>query len=354
MATSSGPNVVRAPLCPSLPPELWIRILSYHSNLTHLWLTCRAVSSTFRAYTEQVFAEYVLRDTHIAFTLEKYNLGGKSRRPEIAVEFTHFSGDKRLAYFRVRRGDEEGVMTGGKGGERQRKWRQRLGIPEKSVIERWEERVKSSRAEMPNYTIRIGDMTNDTALPGLSVDGEKKEISVEWRGMFRCFFREQERFEVLKKRWMAQVALNVQKMEKGEKIIVENMHLPWSVAETQIRKDVRRKRLRDYYDEQGNEEMVWAVDSLECYEDLRRDDGGVVRSLAEIPGAGLGERWFGSTYWVQALHMDESDCLHRIDCKIYQYSKDVEEEGRGAMVHRLDKPQQRARSMSVASTITVS
>jgi hypothetical protein len=312
------------------------------------------VSSTFGAYTEQVFAEYVLRDTHIAFTLEKYNLGGKSRRPEVAVEFARFSADKRVAFFRVRKGDGEGVLMGGKGGERQRKWRQRLGIPEKSVMERWEERVKGSRPEMPNYTIRIGDMVNDTALPGLFFDAETKEVGVEWRGMFRGFFREQERFGVLKTRWMAQVAQNVLKMERGEKILVESMHPPWSVAESQIRRDVRRKRLRDYYDEQGNKEMVWAVDSLECYEDLRRDDGGVMRSLAEIPGAGLGERWFGSSYWVQALHMDESDCLHRIDCKIYQYSKDMEEESRSVVVHRLDKPQQRARSMSVASTITVS
>jgi hypothetical protein len=357
MATARGHSIVpthRDSICPSLPPELWIRILSYHSDLTHLWLTCRAVSSTFCAYTEQVFAEYVLRDTHIDFQLEKYNLGGKSRRPEVAVKFAQFDAEKKVANFRVRKGDGEGILMGGKGGDRQRKWRQRLGIPEKSVMERWEERVKSSRPEMPNYTVRIGDTINDTALPGLAFDADNKEIRVEWRGMFRSFFREQQRAEVLKRRWMDQVARNVAKMENGEKILVESMHLPWSIAETQIRKEVRRKRLRDYYDEQGNDEMVWAVDSLECYEGLRKDDGGVVRSLAEIPGAGLGEKWFGSTYWVQALHMDESDCLHRIDCKIYQHSKDVEEAGKGVVMHMLDKPQQRARSMSVASTVTVS
>ncbi|KAF2708685.1 hypothetical protein K504DRAFT_467924 [Pleomassaria siparia CBS 279.74] len=348
MAAPGGPNVAHAPLCPSLPPEIWIRILSYHDDLTHLWSICRAVSPTFLAYSEQVFAEYILRDTYIDWALEKYNLGGKSRRPEMNVTFARFSSDagKNVACFGAKSGAQLEY-----GGERQRKWRLKLGITEKSVMERWEERVRNSRPEQPNYTIRIGDMVNDTALPGLAFDSKNNEIRFEWRDMFGAFFREQLRFAALRKRWYDNVARRLRQVENGEPLDAQDLYEPWSFAEVRITKQVRRARIREWYKEKGNEEMVWAVDSLEYYEKWKKDDGMLTRSLGEIPGAGLGERWFGSTYWVQTLHMDEQDCLHRINVKVLAGSGGVNDYSNDG-ARKL--PQQRARSMSVASTITVS
>src|SRR5436305_686445 len=124
-------------ICPSLPPELWIRILAHHHDLNHLWSTCRRVSSIFQAYVEQVFAEKHLRRTCIDFNLEKYNLGGKSRRPEIPTSFHRFSKDKRRAYFKDSRNEDA------------------LGSEEllEATKKRWSEQMKESKVECPHYTI---------------------------------------------------------------------------------------------------------------------------------------------------------------------------------------------------------
>ena len=190
----------RTPLCPSLPPELWIRILSYHTDLTHLWMTCRAVSLSLRAYTEQVFAELHLKNTFIDWQLEKYNLGGKSRRPEIPTSFHRFSGDrhKSLVYFRDRRDVEDVVphnesIGNGKG---------KVSVKYQMVMDRWEENVTSIRPEMPNYTIEVDGVVNDTEIPSVELDIDDREIAFDWRGMLQAFFKEQERIGVLKKRWV--------------------------------------------------------------------------------------------------------------------------------------------------------
>jgi hypothetical protein len=187
----------RQPLCPSLPPELWIRILSYHADLTHLWISCRAVSQSLRAYTEHVFAELHLKDTFIDWQLEKYNLGGKSRRPEIPTSFYRFSTDKgkRLAYFRDKREKNDVVPYNGVG-------KVKSNIKYQMVVNRWKENVSSIRPEMPNYTIEVDGLVNDTAIPGVELNVDDREIGFDWRGAFQAFFREQERIRVLKKRWV--------------------------------------------------------------------------------------------------------------------------------------------------------
>lgn len=190
----SPPRLSRTPICPPLPPELWIRILSYHNDLTHLWCTCRRVSALFRDYVEQVFAESHLKDTSIDFLLEKYNLGGKSRRPEIPTSFARFSQDKYkyTVYFRDKRPKKD--VTGG--GSKKEK-----GEYER-VMQRWADNILNIMPEMPNYTIRVGNMVNDTVLPGLGLRSEEREIGFDWRGMFQAFFREQERLRIMKERWV--------------------------------------------------------------------------------------------------------------------------------------------------------
>ncbi|KAF2870698.1 hypothetical protein BDV95DRAFT_638427 [Massariosphaeria phaeospora] len=308
-----------APQAPSLPPELWIRILSYHTDLTHLWTTCRCVSPTFRAYTEQVFAEYVLRDTHIDWHLEKYNLGGRSKRPEVPVSYSHFSRDnhKTTVYFRDKR--KKGDI--GRKAEFER------------VVRRWEEQVRSSTPHMPNYTVRIAGVVNDTELPGLSVDAEQREIGFEWRGMFGLFFREQARLRQLKEQWHVDTAKKIQannvRIAKGAKLLPSDYPQLYAVAEIELRRRIRRARLRERY--QGQEELVWAVGALESLESHGGAAGGgkAFRLLPDsgIPGAGVGERWFGSVHLVQGLYLDEWSCMHRIDTKA-EHLRDGDGEGR--------------------------
>ncbi|KAF2245607.1 hypothetical protein BU26DRAFT_71780 [Trematosphaeria pertusa] len=306
----------RSPQCPSLPPELWIRILSYNTDLTHLWTTCRQISHSFRAYTEQVFAESVLRDTHIDFQLEKYNLGGKSKRPEIPTSFSHFElgaklhgggRDKSVAWFKDKR--KKGDVAGGA-----------AGMAYKRVMQRWEENVRGWKPEMPHYTIRVGSVVNDTALPNLTINIADREIGFDWRRMFQLFFREQQRLRILKQKWHSSTAAQIQRnnarLAKGEKLAAADYPPPWPAAEVEIRKEVRRARLKEHY--KHDEEMLWAIDSLAHFENHGAvgGSGTAFKINPDLPGAGVGEKWFGSVNLVQGLYLDEWSCMHRTDTKV--------------------------------------
>ncbi|KAH7359838.1 hypothetical protein BKA66DRAFT_472152 [Pyrenochaeta sp. MPI-SDFR-AT-0127] len=303
---------VREPVCSSLPPEVWIHILSYHTDLAHLWVDCRRVSSTLRACAEYTFGEYFLKDVHIDFQLEKYNLGGKSKRPEVPVTFARLGKreEKEVAWY----GDKRAKETLGHG--RGKREQERYDM----VMYRWEENLRGWKPEMPNYTIRIGDLVNDTALPGLDIIVAEREIRFEWKKMLHLFFREHERLLDLKKDWRTRTAkiirANNKRLAKGEKLMAADFPPPWSVAGLEIRKHIRRARLKEQYIE--DEEMIWAIDSLRHFEQYGAATG-ITRAFkldADLPGAGLGEKWFGSTNLVQELYLDEWSCLHRIDTKI--------------------------------------
>jgi hypothetical protein len=98
--TTSRSSDLRPP-CPQTP-EVWVHIFSQHSDPAHLWTACRCISSTLRACAEYAFAEYFLPDVHIDFQLEKYNLGGNSKRPEVSVVFDRLGklDDKELVWFK--------------------------------------------------------------------------------------------------------------------------------------------------------------------------------------------------------------------------------------------------------------
>ncbi|KAJ4289240.1 hypothetical protein N0V90_011582 [Kalmusia sp. IMI 367209] len=305
---------LRTPQCPSLPPELWIRILTYNTDLTHLWTICRHVSSPFRAYTEQVFADSVIRNTYVDFHLEKYNLGGKSKRPEVPTSFSQFQlgltlekggGRKTMVCFQDHRRKNE--IAGGKKKEYNR------------IMERWESNVKEWKPQMPNYTIRIGNIVNDTELPGLSVDIASRQIQFDWRQACTLFFREQALLRTLKSKWQAEsedtMKANQKRLAKGDHLSAADYPLPLAAAEIEMRKDIRRKRLREYHEE--NEEMVWAIESLKHFENhgASRGSGKAFKLNPDLPGAGIGEKWFGSVNLVQELYLDEWSCMHRIDTK---------------------------------------
>lgn len=313
----------REPQCAPLPPELWIRILSYNTDLAHLWTACRHVSRTFSAYTEQVFAEYIIRNTYIDFQLEKYNLGGKSKRPEIPTSFSHFvfgtDSDgggrvKTLACFKDKRRKSD------IGGGRKKEY--------DKIMERWESNVRNWKPEMSNYTIRIGSLVNDTALPNLRIDIAKRSISFDWRLMYTLFFREQALIRTLKARWKreteARVKANNERVAKGEKLLITDYPVVWAVAGVEARKEIRRKRLKEHYAD--SEEMLWAVDSLKHFENHGASSGSVkaFKLNPDLPGAGVGEKWFGSVRLVQELYLDEWSCMHRIDTKLEHLKEDEE------------------------------
>lgn len=301
--------------CPSLPPELWIRILAYHTDLTHLWMVCRHVSSHFRAYTEQVFADTVLRNTNIDFHLDRYNLGGKSKRPEVPTSFARFepgikleNGDraKTLVCFQDHRKKSE--IASGRKKEYIR------------IMERWESNVKAWRPEMPNYTIRIGDIINDTELPDLSIDVAARQIRFDWRHALTLFFREQALLRTLRAKWEAEsrtkMEINKKRLANCEHLTADDYPVTQSVAEVEIGKHIRRKRLKEHYI--ADERMVWAIGSLDRFENHSSSYGSsrAFKLNPDLPGTGIGEKFFGSVNLVQELYLDEWSCMHRIDTKL--------------------------------------
>ncbi|KAI8941855.1 hypothetical protein NX059_003053 [Plenodomus lindquistii] len=313
------------PLCASLPPEVWINVFRYHTDYTHLWLTCRAVSSSLRACVEYAFAEHFLDSVRIDWQLERYNLGGKSRRPELPVTFDRRRlqrvdaeaigpkhNAKDMAIFRDKRPKSEVTAASATG----KKARQEYD----RVMKRWEENVRGYKPEMPNYTISIQGIVNDTPLPGLTIDVDKREVSFEWKPMLQLFYRESLRLRTLKAQYQRDTALKIRannrKLAKGEKLMPADYPLSWAAAEVELRKEIRRARLREHYAD--NEQMVWAIDSLEHFENHGAASGGAkaFRLNPDLPGAGLGEKWFGSVNLVQELYLDEWSCMHRIDTKV--------------------------------------
>jgi hypothetical protein len=320
MATKLQPShATRKPLCPSLPAEVWINIFRYHTDLAHLWIACRRVSSTLRACVEYAFGEHFLKDVHIDYQLEKYNLGGRSKRPEVATTFARRGkGEhKEIAWFK----DDRPEMSTAKG----------MGLKAqeqyRKVTRRWEENVKNWKAEMPNYTIWIGDMVNDTELPGLSIDVERREIQVEWRKMLQLFFREYERFQTMKAEFTSRTTKRIQannaRLMKGDKLVPIDYPTPWPTVQAETRKELRRARLKEHY--RDDERMVWAIDSLKHFEQYgaAKGDAKALKLNPDLPGAGLGERWFGSFNVVQELYLDEWSCMHRIDTKAEHVRKDT-------------------------------
>ncbi|KAF2647594.1 hypothetical protein K491DRAFT_699539 [Lophiostoma macrostomum CBS 122681] len=346
------------PQCPSLPPELWIRILSYHTDLLHLWTTCRLVSPIFSAYVEQAFAETHLRTARIDFMLEKHNLGGRTHRPEVPCTFASLgdigadhSGDGGGEGV----GSEGGCVGGGNG--RETVWftdtrprsavcaqdvagfhfqtaharsraRSKAKVSRKAedveastfnfILERWEDRVRNSKPETPHYVISLGGLVNDTALPELKIDVKRRGISFRWREMLTLFFREQAWLVQLAAQWEHDVEAQIL---EDRKTVLEGgkppprKFLPRVSAMIEIRKQIRRRRLREAY--QGNEKMQWAVESLKYFEQCSAYAQGKLKLVTSIriPGASVGEKWFGSVPLLQGLYLDEWSCMHRIDVK---------------------------------------
>ncbi|KAF2658203.1 hypothetical protein K491DRAFT_690353 [Lophiostoma macrostomum CBS 122681] len=366
---------------PSLPPELWIRILSQHTDLSHLWTTCRRVSRDFLAYAEQVFAEYHLRrNVEVRFYLERHNLGGRGRGRgrgrgkergsgwgmEVETGYLRFREDggevcscgkahagdnggdgggesgeggmaqvkRRLVYFSSKQREDGAIIDvdwiprhkkNAKGGSKNKK------PTSAEMLQRWESNIANIRPEMPNYTIRIGHLVNDTALPGLTFCGEERAVAFDWRGMFARFFREVERGRMMERKYTESLVSE----ENGHnslhpaptptppttKPTPSNPHRP------AFAKLIRRARLREAYSHPNShanshfhsnvlardDEKIWAIDSMTFYEQSRGTDGRVMRPLSEIPGAGLGEKWFGSVSVLQEMVLDEWSCLDRIE-----------------------------------------
>lgn len=175
-------------LCPPLPFELWVRIISEISNsnlIPGVWLSCRHVSRLVRAATEEAFlARHLKKRTRVKFS----DLGmtvdrrGKKAFLSLVLQFDRLSEDRTRVVFKDQTSEE--------------RLKQR-GVYD-ALLVRWRDAMRlyqgdgdGSRNDLPPYTIAVRQIVNDTELPGLEIDYEKREMSFDWRAMFDMLFGEE-------------------------------------------------------------------------------------------------------------------------------------------------------------------
>ena len=135
---------------------------------------------------------------------------------------------------------------------------------------------KSARFDLTPCRIRVGPRVNDTELPDLKYDPQKREISFEWEGMFTRFFREAAVLEGLEcrvkdeaRRW-----LNNDGSIIGTARGLAKRHMK---ARRSTAKYFRRKRVKDLYlenhgldfkdDRFDEEEETQALYNIERWQD---------------------------------------------------------------------------------------
>ncbi|KAJ4376893.1 hypothetical protein N0V86_006330 [Didymella sp. IMI 355093] len=303
--------------CPALPPEIWINVFSFCNDLSHLWHSCRRISPTLKACTERAIGEHFLGGVQIEFMLDRHNLGGKRgpHEPAITLNFERLGKGKEggVAFF-------SGHFRGHKTANAATKDKTKAVI-----MQRWLENVERRKPELPNYTISIGDMVNDTHIPGLEVDEKEYRMQLDWRGMLELFFREQAKLEEPKaardeEHPSSHRTVSARKCKESKAPSTE-LSPSWQDVEADVCRSIRRARLKEHYCH--NAEMLWAIDSLRYFEktDSTKWSSTSPQMLPHLPGAGLGERWFGSTNVVQELYLDECSSMNRIDTQMRLLSK---------------------------------
>ena len=82
-------------VCPYLPPELWQRILSQHTDPKQLWTIGRQVNSTWRSEIPQLLAKKYLEDpATVSLHFDLGRVGGDSSIHNMAVDmvFDRYEG----------------------------------------------------------------------------------------------------------------------------------------------------------------------------------------------------------------------------------------------------------------------
>ncbi|GME65408.1 hypothetical protein GTA08_BOTSDO02129 [Neofusicoccum parvum] len=187
---SLAPPTLRAPRsCPELPFELWVRIISSVSNsnlIPSLWLSCRRVSRLVRAATEEAFLARHLRPrTRVRFGDLGVTVDRRGRRAylALALRFARLSKDRARAVF-ADATPEERLRDRGVYDALLARWRDAMRL--------YQGDGNGCRNDLPPYTVAVRQIVNDTELPGLEIDYERREISFDWRAMFDMFFGEEQ------------------------------------------------------------------------------------------------------------------------------------------------------------------
>jgi hypothetical protein len=114
--------------------------------------------------------------------------------------------------------------------------------------------VTDRSIEAPQYEIQIHRDVNDGPIPGLSVDCEKLELTIDWRETYTILFGEEQIHHRLLNQWtkdQEQWAIDIRKkMERGELDMIKMMQQAaegFAAGSENARKIARRARIRREY-----------------------------------------------------------------------------------------------------------
>ncbi|TVY52887.1 hypothetical protein LSUE1_G009920 [Lachnellula suecica] len=256
-----------ATLTSYLPPELWIKVLknlNEENDLPALWISYRHVCKTFQDAVESIFIE-----KHLPKTWLRWNLGDLWDEEDgnviltVEFEFGNLSEDNSIAFFK---GDFEGKYSAKIRHLLQRQISDTTSIP--AVIE-------------PSHEIQVHHDLNDTPIPGLQLNPENMQLSVNWRELYTRFYGEEqlyhkglEKWTSNKDTWKKDLAEQTGKGQIGTMDAVRRAIEAFASGSEESRKIARRARIWRQFRDNGED---WDYEKMGDLEEEER----VLKALAQ-------------------------------------------------------------------------
>jgi hypothetical protein len=321
---TATPNPASA--CAYLPPEIWEQIFHQHTQPNFLWHVGRQVSSTWRSSIAAVFAKKYLENpamVQIHYDCGMAGISGCLCDFKVEMVFDRYAtstgktrnnrdNNKRRAVFA-----ENPLTTGAENARRffpreqddleyrrQKfdRWRANvefyLGVRPKKEKKKKQERTLATAGgpfEPRLHQIRFKFRANDTELPSLEFDFERREISFEWTGMFDHFCAEA---ILLEQREGALLPESEQWLNDGKHSIAGALAFSKAtkVARENIAREVRRNRIgkwhrgkldREFKDKlfeaKAEHSALWSLKHFEMSGDFTRcAEDSEERAVAEL------------------------------------------------------------------------
>jgi hypothetical protein len=362
-------------VCPYLPPELWQRILSQHTDPKQLWTIGRQVNSTWRSEIPQLLAKkYLENPATVSLHFDLGRLGGDNHIHNMALDmvFDRYEGEAKErcvftenplttgARIPIRHLSEAGWQAYER--KKSAKLRRKIdlylgsssannGDPAAAAAASAAKKGARGRArfDLPPYQIHIKEMANDTELPNLALDLSKplREISFEWRNMFAAFFSEAALQEKQERAIMAPLikVLNEQDQQTHSLASLMALVKRSNKARHASRKLIRRARIKKWFAEKYAYEFpdglfranfvehdsLFASESFERHERAKRlAEDGKAQQMARKYGDfrarfDVGPEVMGLIRGYRGIRGDDEDTLRAL----YDKMKKAEVEARG-------------------------
>ena len=243
-----------------------------------------------------MFAEKYLQDpliTEIYYDCDGGYVGDELCYMGMKMHFARFEDDKRRCVF----------VESGKTSTCKRHWEDHEWEEYQEIKYRhWREKVhmyrgysdgsvndEGGRFDIPAHQIRIKTHVNDTELPDCRFDFQKREISLNWFGMFDRFYREVaavDRSEDKSVYGNIMPEMDAFKANGGRFNDFNDL-VPylrkWISSSKTARRDVRRFRIKEWYDEcWGNEEFPLTCTNEFLEEHYVEDETEALKAVREM------------------------------------------------------------------------